>query len=43
MGVVLVFRDITERKRLEDTLRESEEKYRTAIDFTCDWETWLIP
>ncbi|MGD0953262.1 MAG: PAS domain S-box protein [Methanotrichaceae archaeon] len=42
-GVVLVFRDITERKRLEDTLRKSEEKYRTAIDFTCDWETWLSP
>jgi PAS domain S-box-containing protein len=26
-----------------EALRESEEKYRTAMDFTCDCETWLSP
>jgi two-component system, sensor histidine kinase and response regulator len=35
--------DITERKRVEEGLRESEEKYRVAIDFTYDCETWLSP
>ncbi len=38
-----VQKDITERKRAEETLRESEEKYHTAIDFTYDCETWLSP
>ncbi|MGD0954643.1 MAG: PAS domain S-box protein [Methanotrichaceae archaeon] len=35
--------DITDRKRAEEALRESEEKYHTAIDFTYDCETWLSP
>ena len=42
--------DVTERKRVEsqrdatlETLRESEEKYRTVADFTYDWEYWLGP
>ncbi len=32
--------DLVQRKRAEDALRESEEKYRTVADFTYDWEAW---
>ncbi len=38
-----VIRDITERKRIEEIQRESEEKYRTIADFTYDWEYWISP
>ena len=31
-GVMVNIRDITERKRMEDNLRESEEKYRSIFD-----------
>jgi len=31
-GQVVVLRDITERKRIEEVLRESEEKYRTILE-----------
>jgi len=35
--------DIIERKRTEDTLRKSEEKFRTLVDWTYDWEKWVDP
>jgi PAS domain S-box-containing protein len=43
IGVFAAARDITERKRPERALRESEEKYRIVADNTFDWEFWLDP
>ncbi|TRZ52184.1 PAS domain S-box protein, partial [bacterium] len=34
---------IIKRKRAEEALRESEEKYRTVADFTYGWEYWRAP
>ncbi|MEI6128296.1 MAG: PAS domain S-box protein, partial [Pseudomonadota bacterium] len=41
--VVALLNDITERKRSEAVLRQSEERYRTLADYTYDWETWIKP
>jgi PAS domain S-box-containing protein len=35
--------DVTERKHMEEELRESEEKFRIVSDFTYDWEYWRSP
>jgi PAS domain S-box-containing protein len=35
--------DITERKQVDESLKKSEEKYRTVADFTYDWESWRGP
>jgi PAS domain S-box-containing protein len=42
-GVVLIFRDITERKKIEKTLQENEIKFRTVANFTYNWEYWIAP
>ena len=33
--------DISDRKKAEDALQASEEKFRTVADFTYDWEYWI--
>ena len=38
-----IFRDITERKRADAALRESETKHRIVADNTYDWEFWAAP
>jgi len=42
-GLQGIGRDFTERKRTEEALRVSEEKFRTVLDFTHDWEYWIAP
>ncbi|MGA8145860.1 MAG: PAS domain S-box protein [Candidatus Acidiferrales bacterium] len=41
LGVVLVFRNITERKRTEDALRVSEDRYRLLFD-TNPHSVWVF-
>ncbi len=41
--VIAVFDDITEQKRYEQELHDSESKFRTVADFTFDWEYWISP
>lgn len=34
-------RDITERKQIEQSLKDSDTKYRLIADYNYDWEFWL--
>ena len=36
-----IIHDITDRRKTEASLRESEERYRIVADFTYDWEYWV--
>lgn len=40
-GLSIYFRDATERRRVQEALRESEERYRMVAEFTFDWEFWI--
>jgi PAS domain S-box-containing protein len=35
--------DIIKQKQADDALRASEEKFRTLVDWTFDWENWIDP
>ena len=35
--------DISEHRRLEEAIKQSEEMFRTVADFTYDWEYWIDP
>lgn len=35
--------DIIARKQSEEAMRASEEKFRTLVDWTYDWEKWIDP
>lgn len=41
MGAVITFRDISNRKRVEKALRESEEKYRSVVESAASLIIWL--
>lgn len=43
LGVVIVFHDVTEKRRAQAALRASEEKLRIVADFAHDWEYWRSP
>jgi PAS domain S-box-containing protein len=33
--------ELQEREKVEESLRQSEERFRTIADFTYDWECWV--
>jgi PAS domain S-box-containing protein len=43
VGVVIVFHDVTEKRRAQEEILEAAEKFRIVADFTYDWEHWRMP
>jgi PAS domain S-box-containing protein len=43
IGGQALVEDVSALKAAQDSLRESEERFRTIADFTYDWEYWLRP
>ena len=42
-SIELLENEVKHRKQIEETLRESEERFRTVADFTYGWEFWITP
>ncbi|MBE0603403.1 MAG: hypothetical protein IH611_07200, partial [Deltaproteobacteria bacterium] len=42
-AIGLLRSEIDERKRMENALREQEERYRTLAEFATNWIFWLGP
>lgn len=43
LGCIITMTDVTQRRQMENALRQSEFKYRMVADNTYDWESWLDP
>ncbi len=42
-ATIQYFKEIHERKRAEDALRESHERFHAIADYSYDWESWIGP
>lgn len=42
-AIVVNYRDITDRRRAEREVRESEQRFRAIADYTYGWENWVGP
>ena len=43
VAVQLIIRDISERKAVENALRESKDKFKAIANYSASWEAWFSP
>ena len=43
MQFTVIFTDVTVRRKAEDALRESEEKFKAIANYAASWESWFDP